>query len=484
MTQKNAWENPDPLLTEIADYALAKPQFTDLAYQTAKTCLLDSLGCAMLALQKSNCVQLLGPYVPGIEVADGARVPGTPFVLDPIKAAFDIGTLIRWLDFNDTWLAAEWGHPSDNFGAILAVADYMCRTGQKHQGQTLTMRHVLDAAIKAYEVQGVLALENSFNRVGLDHVVLVKIASTAACCWLWGATREQAISAISNAWVDGQSLRTYRHAPNTGPRKSWAAGDASSRAVRLSIMSIFGGDPGCPQVLSASKWGFSDVLFEGKPLRLARPFESYVMENILFKVSYPAEFHGQTAVECGLRLHEVVKGRIDTIERIEMDTQESAMRIINKSEALNNYADRDHCLQYMAAVALLFGDLKASDYSDEFAAQHPEIDVLRQKMVVRENKQYSVDYLDPNKRAIGNSMQIFFQDGSSSERLEIHYPLGHRQRRAEAQPILKAKYQNALAEQFGKNTAQLSSLSELWEMSDDVFDAIEVDAWMEMWANA
>jgi 2-methylcitrate dehydratase len=428
----------DPLIAEIADYALGYEPASAEAYDTARYCLMDSLGCALLALGFPECTRLLGPAVPGATLANGARVPGTGWELEPVQAAFDIGTMIRWLDYNDAWLAAEWGHPSDNLGAILAVADYASRSGRP-----LRVRDVLAAMIKAHEIQGVLALENSFNRVGLDHVLLVRVASAAVAAALLGAKREQALSAVSNAFVDGGSLRVYRHAPNTGWRKSWAAGDATSRGVRLALLALRG-EEGYPSALSAKTWGFSEVLLRGRSLSLARPLGSYVMENVLFKVAFPAEFHAQTAVECALRLHGEVRERIDRVEKVVIATQEPALRIIDKTGPLYNPADRDHCLQYMVAVALIFGELTAEHYQDRIAAD-PRIDRLREKMVVVEEPHYSKDYLDPEKRSIANAVQVFFRDGSCTEKVEVEYPLGHRRRRAEGVPLLIEKFERNAA---------------------------------------
>ncbi len=432
----------DKIISEIADYALDYQPTSDLAYDTARWCLMDSLGCAMLALKFPACTKLLGPIVPGANMRGGCRVPGTPSELDPVKAAFDIGTLVRWLDFNDTWLAAEWGHPSDNLGAILACADYNCRVKK----QSVSVRDVLTAMIKAHEIQGVLALDNSFNRVGLDHVLLVRVASAAVATSMLGGSHQPVKNAVSNAWIDGGALRTYRHAPNTGSRKSWAAGDATSRAVRLALIAI-AGEMGYATALSAPKWGFQDVLFNGKEIRLARALETYVMENVLFKISFPAEFHAQTAVECALQLHPLVTGRLDDIARVELETQEPGVRIIDKSGPLNNFADRDHCLQYMAAVGLIFGKLTADHYSNEIAAD-PRIDALRGKMNVCENEAFTRDYYDLEKRAIPNSMQVFFADGSSTERVQIDYPVGHRSRRDEGIPLLQQKFRNAVEETY------------------------------------
>ena len=432
---------PDTLLQRIADYVLAVERITSAeAFETARLCLMDTLGCGLLALSYPACVKLLGPIVPGAMMPGrGARVPGTSHELDPVQAAFNIGTMVRWLDFNDTWLAAEWGHPSDNLGAILAVADYLDRTGQKK----LTMRDVLAAMIQAHEIQGVLALENGFNRVGLDHVLLVRIASTAVATRLLGGTREQIINALSLAFADGGALRTYRHAPNTGSRKSWAAGDATSRAVWHALTALKG-EMGYPGVLTAKTWGFQDVLFRGKEIKIpAQGFGSYVMENVLFKISFPAEFHAQTAVEAALALHPEVAKRLDDISRIVIETQESGARIIDKTGPLNNPADRDHCLQYMVAVPLIKGSLTADDYEDSAAAD-PRIDVLRAKMEVKENPDFTRDYLDPQKRSIGNAVQVFFRDGSSTKRVAVEFPVGHRRRRKEGIPLLLEKFEKNL----------------------------------------
>lgn len=454
---KNVRPAPDAELISIADYAARGSISSELAYATARYCLMDALGCAILALQYPACTKLLGPIIPGTKVPVGAKVPGTDFLLDPILAAFDIGTLVRWLDFNDTWLAAEWGHPSDNLGAILAVTDYVSRKNLSEGSAPLLVSDVLTAMIKAHEIQGVLALENGFNRLGFDHVLLVKIASTAVATQLLGGTSEQIADALSQAWIDGASLRTYRHAPNTGSRKSWAAGDATSRAVRLAWFTLQG-EIGYPSALTAKKWGFYDAVLRGQPLRFARPFGSYVMENVLFKISYPAEFHAQTAVECAVILHSQIKNRLDQIEKIELTTHESAIRIISKSGPLHNPADRDHCLQYMVAVALLHGDLKADFYENKFATD-PRIDKLREKMVVEENKQFSKDYLDPDKRSIANAIQIYFKDGSHTEKVVVEYPIGHRRRREEGLPLLYKKFEENIATLYpADKVRQLSAL--------------------------
>lgn len=442
----------DKELVDIAEYVMNYPVKSREAYDTARNCLMDSLGCALLALRYPECTKHLGPIVPGTLVPHGARVPGTPFELDPVKAAFDIGTMVRWLDFNDTWLAAEWGHPSDNLGGILAVADYLSRKNLSQGKAPLVMKDVLTAMIKAYEIQGILELENAFNRVGLDHVVLVKVATTAVVTAMLGGTRGQVIDALSQAWVDGQSLRTYRHAPNTGSRKSWAAGDASSRGVRLSLMTM-AGEMGLPSVLTTPEWGFYDVLFKGQSFKFQRPYGTHVMENVLFKISFPAEFHAQTAVECGLKLHPQVKGRLEAIQRIELHTQESALRIINKAGPLYNPADRDHSLQYMVAVALIYGELTADHYEDAVAA-NPAIDALRDRMEAKEDPRYTRDYLDPDKRSIANAIQVFFKDGGATEKVEVEYPIGHRRRREEALPILERKFRENLGTRFPKARAE------------------------------
>ena len=443
--------NYDQVLVDIADYVCDYEIDSAEAYSTARYCLMDSLACAALAMKFPGCTRLLGPMVPGAEMAGGARVPGTGHELEPAQAAFNLGLLIRYLDFNDTWLAAEWGHPSDNLGAILAVADYVSRRNAAEGKAPLTMRDVLTAMIKAHEIQGVLALENSFNRVGLDHVLLVRVASTAVVTRMLGGSRQQVIDAVSNAWIDGGALRTYRHAPNTGSRKSWAAGDACRRAVTLALM-VLRGEMGYPSALTADVWGFYDVLFKGQPFRFQRPYGSYVMENVLFKISFPAEFHAQTAVECAMTLHPAVRDRIDDIERIVIETQEAGARIIDKTGPLDNYADRDHCIQYMVAVPLIFGKLTADSYNDDVAAD-PRIDALRAKMEVTENEAFTRDYFDPEKRGIGNAVQVFFTDGGSTERVEVSFPIGHRRRRDEGIPVLIEKFRAALQEHYGDDQA-------------------------------
>ncbi|QEY63518.1 2-methylcitrate dehydratase [Metapseudomonas lalkuanensis] len=478
----------DPVIQAIADYVLDYRTSSTEALDTARNCLMDSLGCAMLALRFPECTKLLGPLVEGTLVPQGSRVPGTSYRMDPVKAAWDLGAMIRWLDFNDTWLAAEWAHPSDNLGGILAVADHLSQRRLARGEAPLTMRLVLEAMIKAHEIQGVMALENSFNRVGLDHVVLVKLASTAVCAWLLGANRDQLLSAISHALVDGQALRTYRHAPNAGSRKSWAAGDATSRGVRLAEIALRG-EMGVPGVLSAPQWGFYDVLFshtnkdlatkapEQVHFRLPQAFGSYVMENILFKVSFPAEFHGQTACEAAVRLHPLVRNRITEIDRIVITTQESAIRIIAKEGVLANAADRDHCLQYMTAVALAFGDLQAEHYEDSFHQSHPIIDRLRERMEVVEDPRYSREYLEPDKRSIANAVQVFYKDGRSTEKVEVEYPIGHRRRRAEGMPLLEEKFRSSLATRFApQRCAQILALCK----DQAALEATPVDRFVEL----
>ncbi|UGB37065.1 bifunctional 2-methylcitrate dehydratase/aconitate hydratase [Frateuria soli] len=435
--------DPDQPMVDIANYVADYRIESKEAYDTARYMLLDSLGTAMLAMKFPECVKHLGPLVPGATLPGGTRVPGTSHELDPVQGAFAIGTQIRWLDFNDTWLAAEWGHPSDNLGAILSVADYLSRKAEREGGQPFTVRDVLGYAIKAHEIQGCYALKNSYNRVGQDHVILVRLASTAVSTAMLGGSKEQITTAVSHSWIDNGALRTYRHAPNTGPRKSWAAGDACRRAVTHAINAVYRGVVGYPSALSAKTWGYYDVAFKGNAFEFERPFGSYVMENVLFKISFPAEFHAQTAVECAMQLHAQVAGKLDQIERIVIETQEAGVRIIDKTGPLANYADRDHCIQYMVAVPLIFGRLTAEDYNDDVAAD-PRIDALRDRMEVRENPQFTKDYFDPDKRFIGNSVQVFFKDGSSTEKVSIDYPIGHRKRRAEGIPVLLKKFESAL----------------------------------------
>ena len=471
----NVRPETDAVIAKIADYADQYKINSPEAYDTARYCLMDSLGCGILALRFPACAKLLGPVVPGTTVPGGVRVPGTDFVLDPIQGAFNIGTMIRWLDYNDTWLAAEWGHPSDNLGSILAVADYVSQKRRKEGGAPLLMKDVLTSLIKTHEIQGVLALENSFNRVGLDHVVLVKVASAALSAKLLGGSRAQIADAVSQAWIDGQSLRTYRHAPNTGSRKSWAAGDACARAVKLALMTLQG-EMGYPSALTAKTWGFYDVLFKGKEFSLPQAFGSYVMENVLFKISFPAEFHAQTAVECAVKLHPQVKDRLDQVKEVRVHTHESALRIIDKKGPLHNPADRDHCLQYMTAIGLIFGGLQADHYEDA-VAKDPRIDALRDKFTMTEEPRYSKEYLDPSKRSISNAVQIFFKDGTSTEKVEVEYPIGHRRRRKEGIPELVKKLETNLKTRYpdAKCAEIMASFSDPAK-----FENMPVDEWMKL----
>ncbi len=447
----NVRPDPDPELVRIADYVLDYAIASDEAYSTARYCLMDTLGCGLLALKYPECTKLMGPTVPGATLDGGARVPGTEWELEPVQAAFNIGCMIRWLDYNDTWLAAEWGHPSDNLGGILATADYLSRQREQKGKAPLTVNDVLSAMIKAHEIQGVYALENSFNRIGIDHVILVRLASTAVVTALLGGTREQVINAVSNAWLDGGALRTYRHAPNTGSRKSWAAGDATSRAVRHALFALKN-EMGYPSALTAERWGFYDVVRQGKPFIINQDFGSYVMENVLFKISFPAEFHAQTAVECAFKLHPQIKDRLDDIKEVKLTTHESAIRIIDKSGPLNNPADRDHCLQYMTAIGLIFGELTADHYEDKIA-KDPRIDALRDKMTVEEDPRYTKEYLDADKRSIANAVQVIFNDGSSTDNVEVEYPVGHRRRREEGIPLLVDKFRANLLTRYSEHQA-------------------------------
>ncbi len=463
-------EATDAALVKIADYLVQTPIESDEAYNTARACLADTLGCGILALGFPECTKMLGPVVPGTTVPGGSRVPGTKHILDPIRAAFNIGTIVRWLDFNDTWLAAEWGHPSDNLGGLLGVADYLS------QRQPITVRELLMRMIQAHEIQGQLALENSFNRIGFDHVILVKVATTAVVTAMLGGTRENIIDALSNAWIDAGPLRTYRHAPNTGSRKSWAAGDQTARGVQLAMITMQG-EMGYKTALTAPRWGFYDVLRKGQPFTFQRDLGSYVMENVLFKISFPAEFHAQTAVECALKLHPQVKGRLDQIERVELTTHESAIRIIDKKGPLNNPADRDHCLQYMVAIGLIHGNLTAEHYED-YAAADVAIDVLRAKMVTQEDPRYSKEYHAPDKRSIANAVQVFFKDGTKTERVEVEYPVGHRRRRAEGLPLLYKKFENNLATHYPK--AKVSELTALFQ-DPQRLDRMSVHEFVGLW---
>lgn len=468
---------PDDELVAIADYVANDAIDSDEAYDTARYCLMDTLGCGFLAMRFPECAKHLGPIVPGAVLPGGARVPGTQFELDPVKAAWDIGCAIRWLDFNDTWLAAEWGHPSDNLGGILAAADYVSRQAARANREPYVMRDVLKGMIQAHEIQGCLALLNSFNRVGLDHVLLVRVASTAVVTKLLGGSRDQVVDALSHAFIDGSALRTYRHAPNAGPRKSWAAGDATSRAVRLALL-VLKGEIGYPSALSAPTWGFYDVAFKGNHFAFQRPYGSYVMENVLFKISFPAEFHAQTAVEAAVKLHPAVSGRLDDIERIVLTTHESAIRIISKTGDLDNPADRDHCLQYMVAVGLLNGDLTADDYEDD-AARNPQIDQLRECMQVVEDERYSREYHEPDKRSIANAVQVFFTDGTSTDKVAVEYPIGHRRRRGEGIPRLIEKFERNLATRFP--AARARAICDLC-LDRERFEGTPVDDFMALLA--
>ena len=447
----------DQEIIDIVDYVENYEISSPVAYETAWNCFLDTLGCGLEALEYEACTKLLGPVVEGVTVANGVKVPGTKYVLDPIQGAFNIGAMIRWLDFNDTWLAAEWGHPSDNLGGILATADWLSRTTD----QKFTIKDVLTAMIKAHEIQGCIALENSFNKVGLDHVVLVKVASTAVVAQMMGLTRDQMLAAVSLAWVDGQSLRTYRHFPNAGSRKSWAAGDATSRAVRLALIAKTG-EMGYPSALTAKTWGFYDVSFKGNAFKFQRPYGTYVMENILFKISFPAEFHSQTAVEAAMTLHTAMMAAGKTqgdIKKVTIRTHEACIRIIDKKGPLNNPADRDHCIQYMVAVPLIFGRLTARDYEDNIAAD-PRIDALRERIICVEDTTFTADYHDPAKRSIANALTIEFNDGSILGEEVVEYPIGHARRREAGIPLLIEKYRTNLARIFDAPTAaKILSLS-------------------------
>ncbi|EGC38783.1 hypothetical protein DICPUDRAFT_148497 [Dictyostelium purpureum] len=460
----NVEQKWDQIIEDIAEYVVSyNVRECKEAISTAFYSFFDSIGCGFLALKFPECSKLMGPIVPGnVDKNCGCRVPGTSYQLDPVMAAFNIGCMNRWLDFNDTWLASEWGHPSDNLASILACAEYISHQNVSRNKEPLKMIDVLCAMIKSYEIQGILALKNSFNKIGLDHVILVKVASTAVCTQLLGGSKLQIMNAISNAWIDGQALRTYRHFPNTGSRKSWAAGDAASRAVRLSMIAMTG-EMGYPSCLTAPKWGFYDVYTNGKPFEVPLPYTSYVMENVLFKVLYPAEFHAQTAVECAVKLHPLVvqNGGIDSIKSIQINTHESAIRIIDKKGFLRNPADRDHCLQYMVAIGLIYGTLNASHYEDQVAIKDTRIDLLREKMKCTENKQFTVDYLDLEKRSIANQIEITFKDDSIAS-AEIHYPVGHRQRRIEAIPLLKNKFLSSLnSTHFTSST--IESITQVYE---------------------
>ncbi len=476
----NVRPKPDKVLVDIVDYVTKYKIKSKEAYDTARYCLMDTLGCGFEALEYPACTKMLGPVVPGTTVPNGAKVPGTSHVLDPVKAAFDIGAMIRWLDFNDTWLAAEWGHPSDNLGGILATADWLSRNAVAAGKKPMTVHDVLTAMIKAHEIQGCIALENSFNKVGLDHVVLVKVASTAVVAQMMGLSNDEILNAVSHAWVDGQALRTYRHSPNTGSRKSWAAGDATSRAVRLALIAKTG-EMGYPSVLSAKTWGFYDVLFKGNAFKFQRPYGSYVMENVLFKISFPAEFHSQTAVEAAMTIHkELAKlGKTDKdIKKITIRTHEACIRIIDKKGPLNNEADRDHCIQYMVAVPIIFGRLTASDYEDSIASDK-RIDVLRDKIVCVETPAFTKDYHDPAKRSIANALTVEFNDGKKMKEIVVEYPIGHRSRRKEGMPVLVAKFKTNLARVFAEK--QRTALLDLC-LDSKKFDATPINEFMDMMA--
>ena len=475
----NARPEADQVIVDIVDYVTKYQIASQLAYDTARLCLIDTLGCGLEALEYPACKKLLGPVVPGTIVPNGAKVPGTQFQLDPVQAAFNIGAMIRWLDFNDTWLAAEWGHPSDNLGGILATADWLSRTAVAAGKKPLKMREVLTAMIKAHEIQGCIALENSFNKVGLDHVILVKVASTAVVAEMMGLTTEEIINAVSLAWVDGQSLRTYRHAPNTGSRKSWAAGDATSRAVRLALMAKTG-EMGYPSVLTAKTWGFYDVSFKGQPFKFQRPYGSYVMESVLFKISFPAEFHSQTAVEAAMTLHQQLASAgktVDDISKVTIRTHEACIRIIDKHGPLDNPADRDHCIQYMVAVPLIFGRLVASDYEDKVAADN-RIDTLRDKIVCVEDKSFTQDYHDPRKRSIANALTVEFKDGKTLAEVVVEYPIGHARRRKDGIPLLVDKFKINLARQFpAKQQQSILDVS----LDQDQLEAMPVNEYVDMY---
>ncbi len=475
----NVRPKPDKVLGDIADYVINYQIKSPLAYETARNCLIDTLGCGLEALSYPACAKLLGPMVPGAVLPNGAKVPGTSYQLDPVQAAFNIGTMIRWLDFNDTWLAAEWGHPSDNLGGILAVADWLSRNAVATGKKPLLMKDVLTAMIKAHEIQGCIALENSFNKVGLDHVVLVKVASTAVVAQMLGLTRDQIINAVSLAWVDGQALRTYRHTPNTGSRKSWAAGDATSRAVRLALIAKTG-EMGYPSVLSAKTWGFYDVLFKGKPLKFQRRYGSYVMENVLFKISFPAEFHSQTAVECAMQIHTEMQklGRQpEDIKKITIRTHEACLRIIDKKGPLSNPADRDHCIQYIVAVPILFGRLTAEDYEDQ-VANDPRIDKLRARIVCVENRKFTRDYHDPDKRSIANALTVEFRDGKKLKEIRCEYPIGHKRRRKQGIPLLVQKFGLNLTRRFAK--PQQDAILEV-SLDQQKLEAMPVNAYVDLY---
>ena len=466
----------DQPIIDIVDYVLNYEIKSPVAYETAGNSFMDTLGCGFESLEYEACTKLLGPVVPGLTVANGVKVPGTKYVLDPVQGAFNIGAMIRWLDFNDTWLAAEWGHPSDNLGGILATADWLSRTTDKK----FVIKDVLTAMIKAHEIQGCIALENSFNKVGLDHVILVKVASTAVVSQMMGLTRDQVLAAVSLAWIDGHSLRIYRHFPNAGSRKSWAAGDATARAVRLALMAQTG-EMGYPSALTAKTWGFYDVSFKGQPFKFQRPYGSYVMENVLFKISFPAEFHSQTGVEAAMTIYKQMQAAgktSDDIKKVTIRTHEACIRIIDKKGPLNNFADRDHCIQYMVAVPFIFGRLTARDYEDDIAAD-PRIDALREKIVCVEDAGYSADYHDPGKRSIANAITVEFNDGSSFDEVAVEYPLGHARRRVEGIPLLIEKYKTNLARIYDKD--KQNKILELC-LDYDTLAATPVNEFMDLMA--
>jgi 2-methylcitrate dehydratase len=466
----------DQVIVDIVDYALNYEIKSPVAYETAWSSFLDTVGCGLESLEYQACRKLLGPVVPGLTVENGVKVPGTSYVLDPVQGAFNIGAMIRWLDFNDTWLAAEWGHPSDNLGAILATADWLSRTTDKK----FVIKDVLTAMIKAHEIQGCIALENSFNKVGLDHVILVKVASTAVVAQMMGLTRDQALAAVSLAWIDGQSLRTFRHYPNAGSRKSWAAGDATSRAVRLALIAKTG-EMGYPSALTAKTWGFYDVSFKGQPFTFQRPYGSYVMENVLFKISFPAEFHSQTAVEAAMTIYQKMQEAGKTaedIKKVTIRTHEACVRIIDKKGPLNNPADRDHCIQYMVAVPFIFGRLTARDYEDTIAAD-PRIDALREKIICAEDAGYTADYHDPEKRSIANAVTVEFNDGTSFDEIAVEYPVGHARRRTEGIPLLIEKYKTNLARIYDADKQQ--KIADLC-LDYDKLSATPVNEFMDLMA--
>lgn len=484
----NERPEPDQVLKDIAKYVHKTEITSQLALDTAKLCFLDTLGCGLAALQYQQVQNIIKPIVPGTVVPHGTKVLGTNYEMDPVNGAFAIGTLIRWLDYNDCWLAAEWGHPSDNLGGILAVADYLTRLSRAtygKEGKEFTVGDVLEAMVKAHEIQGVIALENSFNKVGLDHVVLVKVATTAVVSKMIGLTEEQTVEAISQAFVDGQSLRTYRHAPNTGSRKSWAAGDAVSRAVHLVYLVKNAAVGMIPSVLTAPTWGFYDVLFKGKAFSFEQRSKcnSYVMENILFKISFPAEFHAQTAAEAAVKGHEILRrmGKsFRDIKSVRIRTQEAAIKIIDKSGPLYNYADRDHCIQYMTAVPLMFGRLTADDYTDS-VAELPEIDELRSKMYCIRDEQFTLDYHDPSKRSIGNALLIELNDGTVLDEIIVEYPIGHRFRREEGIPLLLKKFKNHLDNHFALSPARAD---EIFSRSKDAdLPSVPIDIYMDLYSN-